>query len=474
MARFFRRRKKTVFVAVGVAIFITIASVLAFRLISGGHFLGIDRVVLTGNQIGDLSLVHIPSGEVLQSKNVKDYSMTDMTSPIERSSYYVNMDAVHPKEQPLIFGEFEEEAPEEVVLPTTNRNLEKVGEVDGYLVVAGTIEKGDYWLKVQKEIMPSTDPTTLLPLGKKVNPNGRVHPIYPKERVLFLYKGDFPDIEKGDEVTVQKEVDPQDVKPQDEDVSHKDVVVSDYFYQFSEDGFYVLDNLKSCVYEIIVDDGTLDLIPIASLGGGMVADRFVVSGDVLYFSIAQNDIIYVVREGYMDKVYAPAPQEVWGAAGDDLYFTMDMSLYHVDLAAGKHKEVYLGERSSDIFVTKDCVYLSNDFGYNNFKSVVHYFGKDLSSRGWAEIYYSIDSQIAAVDDYMILNQNMQNENSKIVFINPDLRVEREKDLDELFPSLALDGDLLYGMKDRTLYLYNLSGKRIADFQIGGTNAYLLN
>ena len=71
MARFFRRRKKTVFVAVGVAIFITTASVLAFRLISGGHFLGIDRVVLTGNQIGDLSLVHIPSGEVLQSKNVK-------------------------------------------------------------------------------------------------------------------------------------------------------------------------------------------------------------------------------------------------------------------------------------------------------------------------------------------------------------------------------------------------------------------
>jgi hypothetical protein len=176
----------------------------------------------------------------------------------------------------------------------------------------------------------------------------------------------------------------------------------------------------------------------------------------------------------MDKVYAPAPQEVWGAAGDDLYFTMDMSLYHVDLASGKYKEVYLGERSSDIFVAKDCVYLSNDFGYNNFKSVVHYFGKDLSSRGWAEIYYSIDSQIAAVDDYIILNQNMQNENSKIVFINSDLRVEREKDLDELFPSLALDGDLLYGMKDRTLYLYNLSGKRIADFQIGGTNAYLLN
>ena len=89
-------------------------------------------------------------------------------------------------------------------MPTTNRNLEKVGEIDGYLVVAGTIEKGDYWLKVQKEIMPSTDPTTLLPLGKKVNPNGRVHPIYPKERVLFLYKGDFPDIEKGDEVTVQE------------------------------------------------------------------------------------------------------------------------------------------------------------------------------------------------------------------------------------------------------------------------------
>ena len=56
-----------------------------------------------------------------------------------------------------------------------------------------------------------------------------------------------------------------------------------------------------------------------------------------------------------------------------------------------------------------------------------------------EIYYSIDSQIAAVDDYIILNQNMQNENSKIVFINSDLRVEREKDLDELFPSLALDG-----------------------------------
>ena len=115
----------------------------------------------------------------------------------------------------------------------------------------------------------------------------------------------------------------------------------------------------------------------------MVADRFVVSGDVLYFSIAQNDIIYVVREGYMDKVMRRPTQECVGAAGDDLYFTMDMSLYHVDLASGNTKRFTLAKEART-FCRKDCVYLSNDFGYNNFKSVVHYFGKDLSSRGWAK------------------------------------------------------------------------------------------
>ena len=74
----------------------------------------------------------------------------------------------------------------------------------------------------------STDQRLCFLLEKINRMNGTS--IYPKERVLFLYK-DFPDIEKGDGVTVQKRS-LSGHQPQDEDVSHKDVVVSDYFYQF--------------------------------------------------------------------------------------------------------------------------------------------------------------------------------------------------------------------------------------------------
>ena len=117
------------------------------------------------------------------------------------------------------------------------------------------------------------------------------------------------------------------------------------------------------------------------------------------------------------------PQRCWCRGRLVLYWTWS---YHVDFTSGKYKEFTLAKNRT--FCRKGLrVWAMISATTILIRGPL--FWKDLSSRGWAEIYYSIDSQIAAVDDYIIC-QNMQNENSKIVFINSDLRVER-KDLDEL-------------------------------------------
>ena len=481
MTRFFYRQKKQILIAAAAVFIMAVAAVLIWGFLIGGNDIDPSTYALTGNQIGDISLVRLSDQETVFSSNIKDMNKSPAPAVLEGSSFYagvegVNTVALDGANTSVEAKDYMETAPESVTLPTTDRALEKVGEIGDYIVVAGTIYKGDYWLKVQKEILPSIDPTSLLLLGKTVNPEGRVHPIYPGERVLFLYREDLPVQNTADKVpklpTLTTEI-PQEHPDPSLDSDDEDIVVSDYFYQFSESGLYVLDNLSSTVFEIVLSDKQLSLKPLSYLGEGMVADSFCVSGNAVYFSIAQNDVFYVSREGKLDRIYCPEGQEVWTVIDDDLYFAAQQALYKVDSKSGSFKSVYLGESSSDILATETFIYVSNDFGYNNFRSVVHCFDRDLSSLGWAETYYAVGAQIMAAPGILMVNQNVQNQYSKIVFVNEDLSIGKERQLDQLFKKLSFDKNYLYGMKDKSLYLYDCSGKPIADFRVGGTDAFLI-
>ena len=110
--------------------------------------------------------------------------------------------------------------------------------------------------------------------------------------------------------------------------------------------------------------------------------------------------------------------EDWTVDGNFLYYAANKSIFKIDLKTKEQMYVYLGDRTTDIEIIGDYLYIANKFGLTVNKSILHKFDKNLVSYGWAELNYAKDTKIVyEKDGEFLLKQSFRDNKDKLVYVN---------------------------------------------------------
>lgn len=471
--------KRKIFMAV-LLLFLIVVFVAVKKMPKGSEPAAVKEFsmkndMLAGNQDGVVSIVNIASRKQLFSLNLnkiyeKDYEPAELN--IIKSS-------PEAEEEP---GKVEDTKPDQandVVKDTggkffSDRSVEVVGEKEGYDIVAINIIKGDCWIKVQRKLISDVPEFKLLKWGREINDPQELHPIYVGDVRLFLAKkGTFSKNTSKTEVgNIFGGRTSESGLPEAEEISDqalienitwdietaKDSLIPDYNYSFTDKGFFVYDNVRSKLYQIFVKDNQLELSFIADNKDIVVKDYQFENG-IFYFTVKDDSNIYILDgEGYK-RVAVDYDLEDWTVDGNFLYYAANKSIFKIDLKTKEQMYVYLGDKTTDIEIIGDYLYIANKFGLTVNKSILHKFDKNLVSYGWAELNYAKDTKIVyEKDGEFLLKQSFRDNKDKLVYVNKDFRLSYEVSLDVSIPKLAVyNAKCVYGAYDEILYIYDIQG-----------------
>ncbi len=154
-----------------------------------------------------------------------------------------------------------------------------------------------------------------------------------------------------------------------------------FVYSF-DNGFYAFSNEKHTLYEVKVDDGDLSYSTIYSFSHLEIIEFKMVNG-VFYFVPSDNSSVISYDGKTFSPIFSGAYIESFDVKGDITAVAANDTLYA--FAGGDKKSVYLGDRTKDILILKDKIYVLNNFGEEVGKSLIHGFDYNLKSLGFTSV-----------------------------------------------------------------------------------------
>lgn len=481
----------------------------------------LENEILTGNQNGVVSLVNANKRTILSQIRLGGsddligeasalFPETTGKGLLEASAAYADNAPVtltSSEAQKTLGAEYESALSGSTRLEEIlSREIEKTGSHQGYDILSIPIVKGDYWLLIQHELLPDSPEFILLKMGREINPNRLLHPIYPGERLKFvapqgLLDGGLVNDPVEPEVPVEPEQPEDPIAPEvpeepeppaveDPDAgSYEPVIVpvpqfekedktsfmNNYVYSFTDHGFYAYDNTTFTLYEILLQDQELQTKEITSFEGVAIRE-FLVDEGAVYFTTASQEAVHVYKDGVAHKVDAGDYLEAWTVADGHLYYASQEALFHVTPDLEVSDYLYLGDETTDIFVAGDTLYVANRFGSSIAKSVIHKLDRNFRSLGWAEIGYARDTKVMKVEEgALFLKQNMQDQSDKLTVVSGDLALEKEVPLNRLHQSLESLGDSHFlGLSNGAIHVYTLDGGYVDGVDLQASAAYILH
>jgi len=513
-----------------LSIGITIVTVIILFLIRGNNSknevakFALNNNMLTGNQYGQISLVNINLKGVLSSVNLEEEARKEYvpTLSTKNTSFFDQQESLTINNQPTGTTEvtnidigakpLDEKTSEKVENTKdvvkkaetgnpntstkaennsiTSRDVEIKGESFGYDIVAIKIVKDEYWLKIQKQLIPDVPEWILLKMGKEINGKQQLHPIYDGNVLLFLAdKGYF---NQEAEVPVENVVEEEPVvvepiieknpiiEPKIEEIKEigetkKSITTKDYIYSFSDEGYYVYDNIESRLYEIKILDNVLSVTLVCDMKN-VIIKEYALKNNVFYFTTSENIDIYAFDGNNSVKLGINSNIETWTVDDDFVYYAAIEAIYRVNMKNKEQIYLYLGAETTDINVSNEYIYVANKFGSTISKSVIHKLGKDFASYGWAEINYAKDTDIVyEKNNEFLLKQDMQGQIDKLVYIGNEFEMKYEVGLEKSYENIKVyDDKYIYGMNNEVLYLYDIQGALVNSVGLQANEVFILD
>lgn len=327
---------------------------------------------ITATSNGIINLYDTNSDEVIDTFDLK--SFTEFTE-----DKIVKPTDILPKEEP-IEEPIEEPEPE----PKEDNLIERFKE---FIKTKVIVKKGDSSWKIQQSLTPNRNISEMLKLVKEVNGGKPLHPIYPGEERIFLREDDgaieentsnveqepieVEEVEETEEIEEVEDVEEiQDITEPMRVTNTKHIELDDstvFYYVKSDDlkALYAYNDTTKSFYKIAVSDDKINAtVLVTDFDLANIKDYRIDDENVYILTDEDNKITYLTisKPSTRDEYVLEGNLDVWTIDDGYLYYTYSDRLGKFDFADQSQIDIDLGDKSIDIFIKDNKLYVLNNFG----------------------------------------------------------------------------------------------------------------
>lgn len=302
-----------------------------------------------------------------------------------------------------------------------------------FIIVKVTIKNNDISWNIQSKLTPNRKVEDMIALDEELNKDSVMHPIYAGDTRLFLKEKDCKDNILGETVIMDTEnnklINKKSIenttqkKSKDETkIEKKDYSDVKFVYSTSNDisSILVYNNFNNTFMKIFTDKDKIKVESILKTNKYYDIDDFKIENDCIYALSKKNKKVYKFKQD-ADVIEKDInyPIKDWTIYKDTIYLIGEdketLDTINMDNKENNITSLNLGDKSSNIEIVNDNLYVLNNFGSKKNNNIVHEFNPTtLASEGWVELNDINNTLIksANTEKFIVLKQDSIDNNKK--------------------------------------------------------------